>query len=96
MKPIFIKCTLALFAATAASTVAASEREQPVWVNTSGLQTHVAEQIRMHAAQGETALSYYLARTRKMNQLVIEDLTKPQSEAMSESSNCKSVVVAEK
>jgi hypothetical protein len=96
MKRIFIKCALAFFAATAAGTVAASEREQPVWVNTSGLQSHVAEQIKMHAAQGEAALSYYLARTRKMNQLVIEDLTRPQSETAADSGNCKPVVVAEK
>ena len=64
-------------AALAAAPAFGSDYDQPIEVNTDGLQSHVAEQVRKHAAESEQALMQYLWFNRRMHHLWIDDVTKP-------------------
>jgi hypothetical protein len=71
-----MKCFIAI-AALAAAPAFANDIDQPIQVNTDGLQSHVAEQVREHAAESQRALMQYLWFTRRMHHLWIQDVTKP-------------------
>jgi len=55
----------------------ADEREKPVTVYVDGLPAHIAEQVKKHAAEGETSLKRYLDRTQTLHRLRWEDVTQP-------------------
>ena len=74
-------CIVAAALALGSTAVLASD-DQPIDVNTDGLQAHVAEQVRERAAQGEQALMQYLWFNRRMHHLWLDDVTKPRAEAM--------------
>ena len=76
MKRNTVKCALAIFALAAAPAVA-YEREEPVPVNTESLQSHVAEQVKEFAAEGERELMGYLWFTRRMHHLWLDDVMQP-------------------
>ena len=83
MKGNFVKClAVVAFAATPAL---AYEPDKPVQVNTSGLQGHVAEQVQKHADDSLKSLMEYLWFTRKIHRLWIDDVTRPQAEAVAAS-----------
>ncbi len=63
--------------AFAALPVIASGSDEPIQVNTQGLQAHVAEQVQKHAADSERALMQYLWFNRRMHHLWLDDVTKP-------------------
>ena len=79
-----IAITLAVVA-FAASPALAYEPDKPVQVNTSGLQTHVAEQVRKHADDSLKSLMEYLWFTRNIHGLWIDDVTKPRAEMLATS-----------
>ena len=54
-----------------------SDIDEPIKVNTDGLQSHVAEQVQAAAADSQRALMQYMWFTRRMHHLWIEDVTKP-------------------
>ena len=54
-----------------------SDIDEPIKVNTDGLQSHVAEQVQKAAAESQRALMQYMWFTRRMHHLWIEDVTKP-------------------
>jgi len=74
------KSILAAFA-LAAGPAFASGSDEPIEVNTDGLQSHVAEQVRQHAAQSERSLMQYMWFTRRTHHLWLDDVTKPKAEA---------------
>jgi hypothetical protein len=74
-----LNCLIAAFA-LAAGPALGSDSDQPVQVNTRGLQSHVAAQVEKHAAESERALMQYLWFTRRMNRLWLDDVTKPESD----------------
>ena len=57
-----------------------SDSDQPIQVNTRGLQSHVAAQVEKHAAESERALMQYLWFTRRTNHLWLDDVTKPDTD----------------
>ena len=67
-------------AALAAAPAFANDSDQPIQVNTDGLPAHVAEQVRMHAADSERALMQYMWFTRRMHHLWLEDVARPKAE----------------
>ena len=83
MKTNFVKC-LAV-AALAATPALAYEPDKPVRVNTTGLQSHVAEQVQKHADDSLKSLMEYLWFTRKINRLWIDDVTKPYADTVATS-----------
>lgn len=83
MSPYQFKCLIAV-AALAAAPAFGSDYDQPIEVNTDGLQSHVAEQVRKAAAENEQALMQYLWFTRRMHHLWIDDVTKPKAQALAE------------
>ena len=62
----------------------AADREQPIAVNVTNLQPHVAAQVIKHAQEGPTALARYLERVRPRQQLSVEDVTQPVSDKSTE------------
>jgi hypothetical protein len=80
MKRLHLICFTATVS-LAATAAFASDFDQPIQVNTEGLQTHVAEQVRKHAAESEQALMQYLWFTRKLHHLWLDDVTRPQTDA---------------
>lgn len=72
MDKFFFRTAYATFFFLLAGACMASEPEPPVSVNVQGLPTHVANQIRQHAAKGHTELRRYLERTRMIHLLRIE------------------------
>jgi hypothetical protein len=68
----------------AAGPALGSESDQPIQVNTGGLQSHVAEQVEKHAAESERALMQYLWFTRRMHRLWLDDVTKPQADSVAQ------------
>jgi hypothetical protein len=80
MTRVHFQCFVAA-AALAVGPVLASGNDQPIDVNTDGLQSHVADQVRAHAANSERALMQYLWFTRKMHHLWLDDVTKPKKNA---------------
>jgi len=67
-------------AALATAQALASDYDQPIEVNTDALPSHVAEQVRERAAQGQGALMQYLWFTRHVHHLWIDDVTKARPE----------------
>jgi len=80
MSRLHLKSIIAV-AALAAAPAFGSQYDEPIQVNTDGLQSHVAEQVRRHAAESERSLMQYLWFTRKMNHLWLDDVTKPKARA---------------
>ena len=64
--------------ALAAGPAFGSDSDQPIQVNTRGLQPNVAAQVEKHAAESERALMQYLWFTRRMHRLWLDDVTKPE------------------
>jgi hypothetical protein len=83
MSRVHVKCFIAV-AALAAAPAFGSGNDEPIQVNTEGLQSHVAEQVRQYAAESERALMQYLWFTRRMHHLWIEDVTKQKAEAIAQ------------
>lgn len=83
MSRLHLKCFIAV-AALAAAPAFGSDYDQPIQVNTDGLQSHVAEQVRKHAAESERSLMQYLWFTRRIHHLWIDDVTKPKADAMAQ------------
>ena len=72
------RAILAVALVALATIARADETEPPVAVNVEGLRPQVAERVRAHAAQGETALRRYLERTRHIHEVRIEDVRRNQ------------------
>jgi hypothetical protein len=68
--------TLAELAMVVALGSAVAE-EPPVHVNVEGLPAHLAERVKMYAAQGKTALIRLIHRTRMIYGLRLEELLRP-------------------
>jgi hypothetical protein len=81
MKGNLVKSTLAIVACAATPAVA-YELDQPIQVNTTGLQSHVAMQVRKHADESAKALMEYLWFTRKIHHLWLDDVTKPRADTV--------------
>jgi hypothetical protein len=64
--------------ALAAGPAFGSDSDQPIQVNTRGLQPNVAAQVEKYAAESERALMQYLWFTRRMHHLWLDDVTKPE------------------
>lgn len=62
----------------------AEEREKPVTVYVDGLPVHIAEQVKKHAAEGETSLKRYLERTQTLHRLRWDDVTQPRMQPVSD------------
>jgi hypothetical protein len=58
----------------------ASADDQPIEVNTDNLTSHVGEQVRQHAEQGEQALMQYLWFTRRVHHLWLDDVVRARPE----------------
>ena len=71
-----LNCLVAALA-LAAGPAFGSDSDQPIQVNTRGLQPSVAAQVEKYAAESERALMQYLWFTRRMNRLWLDDVTKP-------------------
>jgi hypothetical protein len=84
MKANALRCILAAAILAASSPLLAQEREKPVQVYVDHLAPNVAEQVRKHAAQGETALKQYLQRTHTVHHLRWEDVTQPKAQPVSD------------
>ena len=87
--------SLIAVAALAAAPAFGFDYDQPIEVNTDGLQSHVAEQVRKHAAESAQALMQYMWFTRRTHHLWLDDVSKPRAEAVAktESSEKRQVVV---
>jgi len=68
----------------AAQVVAAADPPKAVKVYVDGLPANVAEQVKRHAQQGETALRKYLNDSQKMHRLSYEDVTQPRMRPVSD------------
>jgi hypothetical protein len=67
--------------ALAAGPAFGSDSDQPIQVNTRGLQPHVAAQVEKYAAESERALMQYLWFTRRTHHLWLDDVTaKPEAD----------------
>ena len=77
-----IPCVVVLALSSITGVALASEMDQPVQVNTDGLQQNVARQVREHADESLRSLMQYLWFTRKTHRLWIEDVTKSRPEAV--------------
>ena len=84
MKPNAVRCILAAALLAASTTLLAQQGEQPVKVYVDHLPANVAEQVRKHAAEGETSLKRYLVRTHTIHRLRWEDVTEPKAQPVSE------------
>jgi hypothetical protein len=84
MKRYTLRCLLAAAALVASQAGFAQQREQPVKVYVDGLPSHVAEQVKKHAEEGETALKKYLERTRTLHRLTWDDVTQPRVQPVSD------------
>jgi hypothetical protein len=80
MKRVRPRCLIA--AAALAAAPAFGFDDQPIEVNTDGLPSHVAGQVRKHAAESERSLMQYMWFTRRMHHLWIDDVTKPKDETV--------------
>ena len=78
------KSLTCIVAALACATIPAiaSDSDQPIQVNTRGLQSNIAAQVEKHAAESERALMQYLWFTRRMNRLWLDDVTRPEPDAV--------------
>ena len=74
-----MKVALAI-AACAAIPALAYEPDQPVRVNTSGLQPNVAAQVQKAADESLKAVMEYMWFTRRMHHLWLDDVAKPKSD----------------
>ena len=72
-------------AALASAPAFGSEIDEPIKVNTDGLQSHVAEQVQKAAAASQRALMQYMWFTRRMHHLWIDDVTKSKDESVAQS-----------
>jgi hypothetical protein len=79
-----VRCILAAAMLAASATLFAEETEKPVQVYVDHLPANVADQVRKHAAEGETSLKRYLARTHSIHRLRWEDVTEPRARPVSE------------
>ena len=77
-------CCIAAALSLAVIPAVASDSDQPIQVNTRGLQSHVAAQVEKHAAEGERALMQYLWFTRRMHRLWLDDVTKPEPDKVAD------------
>jgi hypothetical protein len=84
MKRNTFGCLVASILFATAQAALAEEREKPVKVYVDGLPAHIAEQIRKHAAEGETSLKRYLDRTQSLHRLRWDDVTQPRVQPVSE------------
>ena len=79
-----LRCILAATMLAVTAPLVAQEREKPVTVYVDHLPKNTAEQVRKHAAQGETALRRYLAGTSGTQPLRWEDVTMPKAQPVSD------------
>jgi hypothetical protein len=79
-----VRCILAAALFAASTPLLAQQAEQPVKVYVDHLPANVAEQVRKHAAQGETSLKRYLERTNSLHRLRWEDVTTPRPQPVSD------------
>ena len=84
MKANTVRSILAAGILAASTTLLAQPAEQPVKVYVDHLPANVAEQVRKHAAEGETSLKRYLVRTHSIHRLRWEDVTEPRARPVSE------------
>ena len=84
MKAKSLRCILAAAMLAVCAPLAAQEREKPVTVYVDHLPKNVAEQVKKHAAQGETSLRRYLASTSGTQPLRWEDVTVPKAQPVSD------------
>ena len=91
MKSIVKKCLLAAAALAAVGTVNAQQpREsiivtpgaEPVFVNTEGMPTYLAERVEREAQKGLRALNNYVVRTRVIHNLYLPSILVTREEAM--------------
>ena len=73
-----MKSAVAILAFAASNAAMGYEPEEPVRVNVRGLQSHVAEHVKKHAAEGQTRLMQYLWFNRRMHHLWLDDVMKPE------------------
>jgi hypothetical protein len=78
----YLKCFVAA-AALVGAPAFASDYDEPVDVHTEGLPSHVANQVRAHAAEGERSLMQYLWFTRRTHHLWLDDVVVKGSSARS-------------
>jgi hypothetical protein len=83
MKALHLSCFIASVALASTGALASAD-DQPIDVNTDGLPSHVAEQVREHAAQSEQALMQYLWFSRRMHHLWLDDVTKPRADSVAQ------------
>ena len=85
MKSFHVKCLLAVAALAAAGSVNAQQdnayAEEPVAVNTTGLESFVAERVRSEAAKGITPLRQYVQRTKFMHQIDLASIVVTREQA---------------
>ena len=84
MKANSLRCILAASILAVCAPLFAQERERPVTVYVDHLPKSVADQVKKHAAEGETALRRYLASTSGTQPLRWEDVTAPKSQPASD------------
>ena len=84
MKAKSLRCILAAAMLAVSAPLVAQEREKPVTVYVDHLPKNVAEQVKKHAAQGESALKRYLASTSGTQPLRWEDVTVPKAQPVSD------------
>jgi len=84
MKANSLRCMLAASIFAVSAPLFAQERERPVTVYVDHLPKNVAEQVKKHAAEGETALRRYLAGTSGTQPLRWEDVTQPKAQPVSD------------
>ncbi len=84
MKANTIRCILAAAILAASAPLLAEEAQKPVKVYVDHLPANVAEQVRKHAADGETSLKRYLERTNSLHHLRWEDVTQPRPQPVSD------------
>ena len=83
MKRIATQWLAAMTLLAASQVLQAADSAQPVKVYVDGLTSNVAEQVKKHAAMGETALRKYLDDTQKVHRLRYEDVTQPRVQPVS-------------
>jgi hypothetical protein len=79
-----VRFILAAAVLAATTPLLAQQAEKAVKVYVDHLPANVAEQVRKHAAEGETSLKRYLERTSSIHRLRWEDVTEPRPQPVSD------------